>query len=73
LHRDTWAIREGDWKLLALPGLKPPRLYHLADDIGERNDLARLHPDRVRSMTDTYEAWAGRLPQPRWVDVFDGD
>ena len=33
----------------------------VAADIGERNDLAREQPDRVRTMTQRYEEWRQRV------------
>jgi arylsulfatase A len=61
----SWAIREGDWKLLGRPldtsvngAAKPEegvRLYHLAEDIGERNDLAGAHPEIVTRLQSRYE------------------
>lgn len=57
----TFAIREGDWKLILAPhsgGWSDPKpqsmadssgvqLYNLTDDVGERNNLALKHPDIV--------------------------
>lgn len=61
----SWAVREGDWKLLGRPldtslnGAARPeegiRLYNLAEDIGERNDLAARHPDIVTRLRKQYE------------------
>jgi len=39
------AIRDGDWKLIRFAWKKPPELYQLADDPGERRNLADAHPD----------------------------
>jgi arylsulfatase A-like enzyme len=59
------SLRHGDWKLIS-PGGGPrinrnvnietgndpaPQLYNLAQDPGERNNLAAAHPERVREMT----------------------
>jgi arylsulfatase A-like enzyme len=43
----TQALRDGPWKLVCLA---TPQLYNLAEDLGEKNDLAARHPERVRSM-----------------------
>ena len=32
-------------------------LYNLAEDLGERNNVARQHPDRVRVMRERLHAW----------------
>ncbi|MCL4201864.1 MAG: sulfatase-like hydrolase/transferase [Pirellulaceae bacterium] len=44
------ALRDGPWKLLANAGLDRFQLYHVADDIGEQQDLAAQHPERVQAM-----------------------
>ncbi len=41
-------IRQGEWKLLRK---KQPELYHLATDLGERNNVAEEHPERVAALT----------------------
>ena len=42
------ALRQGSWKLI--PGGQGPQLYNLADDVGETQNLAEAHPDRVEEM-----------------------
>ncbi|MDF2377935.1 MAG: sulfatase [Verrucomicrobiales bacterium] len=54
------AAYEGDWKLLRLlhhgeNGVHEDFLFHLADDIGERNDLAAAKPDRAAAMAKALE------------------
>lgn len=51
------AIRMGDWKLLERYEDGRVHLYNLAEDIGERNDLAEKHPERVEAMRDKLHAW----------------
>ena len=41
-----WAIRVGKWKLMPA-GKNKYRLYDLETDIGEKNDLAKKHPEVV--------------------------
>ena len=53
---DERAIRKGDWKLLLL-GDKNPELYHLAEDIGETQNLASKYPDRVEELKKEYYEW----------------
>jgi arylsulfatase A-like enzyme len=43
------ALRMGDWKLLQLASGKM-ELYHLAQDISEKHDLAAAQPERVKAM-----------------------
>lgn len=49
----TIAMRDGAWKLLANTTTDQFALYNLADDTGERHDLAHVQPERVRAMAET--------------------
>jgi arylsulfatase A-like enzyme len=66
------ALRSGDWKLIRFfedPSDAPRiQLYNLRDDIGETNNLAAKHPERVAELSariDEILADSGaRLPKP---------
>ena len=45
----SFALRDGAWKLVSVPG-KPLELFDLGSDAGERTDLAAHHPTRVATM-----------------------
>ncbi len=67
-HEGNRAIREGDMKLVALEN-QPWRLYDLAADRSEQNDLAASRPDAVKSLSEKWQAWAARanvLPLGAW-------
>ncbi len=67
-HEGNRAIREGDLKLVALEN-QPWRLYDLAADRSEQNDLAASRPDAVKSLSEKWQAWAARsnvLPLGAW-------
>jgi arylsulfatase A-like enzyme len=49
------AVRQGDWKLLLDAG--NPMLYNLANDVGERNDLASQRTDIVRKLFPLIAQW----------------
>ncbi|HEX3149227.1 MAG TPA: sulfatase-like hydrolase/transferase [Gemmataceae bacterium] len=59
------AIRKGDWKLVrydpvADGGKGRPdgaKLYNLADDIGEKNDLAAKEPAKVKELQVLWDEW----------------
>jgi arylsulfatase A-like enzyme len=51
------AVRSGDWKLIERLEDGRTHLYHLADDLGERNDLAQKYPQRVSAMTSDLHRW----------------
>ncbi len=61
------AIRQGNWKLVMVRGDQQPRLYNLADDIGETSDLAEANPERVRRLQADWDAWNATLVDPKWV------
>ena len=53
-----WAVRKGDWKLVvARGGSMQPELYNLADDIGEKKNLASEMPDVLASLQADYKIW----------------
>jgi hypothetical protein len=67
-HESNRAIREGQWKLVALEN-KPWRLYDLVIDRTEQNDLAGAQPDRVKTMAAKWDEWAAAsnvLPLGGW-------
>jgi arylsulfatase A-like enzyme len=49
------AVRQGDWKLLLDGGAS--MLYNLANDVGERNDLASQRTDIVRKLFPLIGKW----------------
>ncbi len=54
----SWAVRDQNWKLVYEPLDSPkPMLFDLTQDIGERKDLAALHPDMVRKLARLYLEW----------------
>ena len=59
------AIRMGDWKLV-MQDDGPPQLYNLAQDVGEKNDLAAQQPDKVKQLKGAYDQWNAQLAVPRW-------
>ncbi len=57
---------DGEWKLRRLvprgltAGDAPWQLFNLHDDPLETHDVAAEHPDRVKAMSEAYEAFAKR-------------
>lgn len=60
-HGSMWApggaIRDGDWKLIEFWDEDTVELYNLANDLGERTNLAAVHPDRVAALRGQIAAW----------------
>lgn len=59
-------IRIGDWKLMRFPD-RPARLYNIADDFQEINDVASKHPELVKQMFKKLFEWESTLERPRWL------
>jgi arylsulfatase A len=51
------AMRQGDWKLIEWFEDGSLELYHLASDVGERNNVAGREPERVKTMHAALKAW----------------
>jgi arylsulfatase A-like enzyme len=60
------AIRSGDWKLVRHIGSEAKELYNLADDIGEKTNLAQSQPDRLKELQTAWDAWNAQLIEPLW-------
>ncbi len=64
-HGSTWtpgaAIRARDWKLIEFYEEERNELYNLADDIGEKNDLAKKMPGKARQMHGMLKAWQKKM------------
>ena len=75
---EQMAIRAGDYKLVRYDsnadtrsgaGNQPvtaPKLYNLADDIGETKDLADAMPEKLKELQSKWDAWNATLVQPLW-------
>lgn len=73
------ALRKGDWKLVKGAGsgeaietggrasVTGAELYNLAQDIGEKKNLAAEYPEKVRELAATWTAWNAQLVEPKWI------
>lgn len=59
-HMGGRAVREGNWKLVALKD-EQWRLYNLSKDRTETHDLALDYPEKVQAMSVEWEKWAGSV------------
>ncbi|MCZ6634895.1 MAG: sulfatase-like hydrolase/transferase [bacterium] len=55
------AMRDDTWKLVI--DNETPQLFDLAHDIGETNNLADQHPERVQTMVQAIDAWKEDVKQ----------
>jgi arylsulfatase A-like enzyme len=51
------AVRDGDWKLIEWYEDGRLELYNLRDDPSEQNDVALVHPARVKALLEQLAAW----------------
>jgi arylsulfatase A-like enzyme len=74
------AIRQGDWKLVRPSRgrkeyeeiAREPLLFNLASDLGEQHDVAAQHPDKVRTLQETWSRWNASLAAPSWPATVGG-
>lgn len=60
---DSWAVREGNWKLL-FSKKGSLELYNLVDDLSEQNNLVLQYPDRVNELKMLYTNWRDEMGTP---------
>ena len=60
------AVRKGDWKLLKHRDHEEWELYNLANDIGEKNDVSKRYPDKVKELMDIYTDMSDQMLDPQW-------
>ncbi len=68
-HEGNRAIRQGDWKLVAARD-EHWQLYDLAKDRAENIDLATKHPEKVKELSDL---WQAKLVEFQKLRRKDGD
>ncbi|WP_440877480.1 sulfatase-like hydrolase/transferase [Thalassotalea sp. PLHSN55] len=61
-----WAIRDEEWKLVKLKGVKQPKLYHLATDMSEKKDVYQQYPLVAKKLTQQYQTWSASMIKPQW-------
>jgi arylsulfatase A-like enzyme len=72
---EQMAIRQGDWKLVRYDPVAdgaeqgnatPVKLYNLAKDVGEADDLAAKQPDKAKELQAVWQKWNATLARPLW-------
>ncbi|MDO9487891.1 MAG: sulfatase-like hydrolase/transferase, partial [Sphingomonadaceae bacterium] len=66
------AVRAGDWKLQVTARPAKDRLYNLADDPTEKNDLSASQPQRVAAMRALLERQNRGMAKPIWPGLIEG-
>jgi arylsulfatase A-like enzyme len=60
-YRKHAALRMGEWKIVRTAPNKPWKLFHLASDVGEQNDLAGKRPQRLQQLADEFSHWEATI------------
>jgi arylsulfatase A-like enzyme len=60
------AARVGDWKLVCRRG-QAPEVFNLAEDIGEKTDLAAKHQEKLKDLQAAYDEWNAKNMPAQWV------
>lgn len=68
-----YAIRDDDWKLVHDVGMDSAELYDLSQDIGEDNNVAENHPDKVEQLKAKFQSWSVEMETPRWTENHRGN
>ncbi|MHC4996256.1 MAG: sulfatase-like hydrolase/transferase, partial [Planctomycetota bacterium] len=58
-RKDTIGVRVGDWKWVVMGA--SGGLFNLKDDVGEKNDLSKKHPDVLKRLKARYKAWVAEM------------
>ncbi|MDF7799299.1 sulfatase-like hydrolase/transferase [Pontiellaceae bacterium B1224] len=67
-HKEWFsAMRDGDWKLIYIQDFGYA-LYNLKDDLGEKNNVAKLHPERLEQMSKELNAWKAKGTGSEWTE-----
>ena len=61
----TWAVREGNYKLV-MAAKGQPELFDLKADISETHNLAAEMPELVEKLTKGHDAWNAEMIAPKW-------
>ncbi len=59
---DLGAVRQGDWKLVLGAWRPKLQLFNLADDLGEKRDLAQERSDVAAELHQAWLDWSAELP-----------
>lgn len=63
-----FAVRQGDWKLVKAAVEMKPMLVNLANDPGEKIDLAEQNSAKARELQALWDAWNATMKPARWDD-----
>ena len=71
--QQRYAIRYHDYKLV-IPKLNAkPQLYELSEDIGETNNIANAHPEKLEQLDEMLKEWTSELQDPAFLGLTHSD
>lgn len=56
-YRGYSAVRQGKWKLLRTKANQPFMLFDLEQDLSETTNVAKMHPEVVKQLSEAYAEW----------------
>jgi arylsulfatase A-like enzyme len=62
----AWAIRDAEWKLIKPLESNTPKLFNIAKDISESEDLYKKKPEIAQRMQKAYDKWSSGLMPKLW-------
>lgn len=68
-----YAVRRGDFKMVIPVKDGNPRLYNLEKDIGEEQDIAGKHPEKLQELDRIRSAWDAKLIEPAFLGLVHTD
>lgn len=60
-RRADKAARVGDWKWISIA--KGEMLYNLKNDLGEKKDLSKSNPEKLKNMREHFANWKKEMAE----------
>jgi arylsulfatase A-like enzyme len=65
----AYAVRHGDFKLVIPKRDTVPQLYNLEKDLGETNNIAEQHPEKLQKLDQIRLNWDAQLTEPTFIGL----
>lgn len=67
--QNVHAVRHNDYKLVVKFDSETKELYHIKNDIGEKKNLAKKHPEKVEELNALRLSWESELIDPLFLGL----
>jgi arylsulfatase A-like enzyme len=64
-----YTVRSDDYKMIIPWDKAAPQLYNLKKDIGENQDIAAQHPEKLQQLETLRRKWNSELVEPRFLGL----